>query len=200
MASTHEGSPRAVTRNTFLKLAGATLFVAAIGGIDPFDYQGRPPDLSARPSPHIPRPADLPEDVLSEEELKGAGITIYQTEDTQLYLRRDVFDLPLFRDVKGGKLEGVVISLVDSDALSWNSVSKLPLDARSVWLAQQLHPSEYPEKYWQDLDKYENDMVAYDRNSIEFWQSVLEKLPEDTITHRELLEHAKEELAKDGSS
>lgn len=96
----------------------------------------------------------LPADTLTEEELRAANITIYQTPITQLYLRREVLKIPIYQDAASGKLDGVVISLVDHDRLSWAAIDKLPDDARLIFQATELHPSEWSEKTWGELGSY----------------------------------------------
>lgn len=131
--------------------------------------------LSSEKNPSIvPQPEGLPEDVLSEKELKQARITIYQTPQVQLHLRRSALEIPLFKDVlrgkyayrgeEMGKLDGLVIALVDSDSLNWDAISNLPDDARLIWQDSEMHPSEYTETEWQEIIKSKQDNGIYLRN------------------------------------
>ncbi len=137
--------------------------------LDTKEYQ--PPELP-------PKPKELPPDVLTEEELKKANIVINQNSNVQLYLRKEALQFQLFADAAEGRIDGVVISLIDHDRLSWNAVGKLPLDARIAWQAFEFHPSEYPEYYWQELAKYWQEASSYyqkqmseSQRRINFYQS-----------------------------
>lgn len=149
-----------------------------------------------------PKPEGLPEDILTKEELQKAGITVYQTEDTQLYLRRGIFDFPLFRDAREKRIKGVVIALVDSDSISWNSTSQLPMDARAVWQGRILHPSEYSEANWDELKKYTQDMIDYHQKRLDLTQEInsLQELTfRDMIKYGEIVlkTSTEEELPED---
>lgn len=144
-------------------------FVAAIGLV-----AAAKAGLTLLSSQEAPRTENLPEDVLTEEELKQAHITIYQTLQVQLYLRRSALDIPLFQDVlrgkytyrgeEMGKLNGLVIALVDSDSLNWDAISNLPEDARLIWQGGGIHPSEYTEEEWQKIIKSKQDNGIYLHN------------------------------------
>lgn len=106
----------------------------------------------------------LPADTLTEEELRAANITIYQTPITQLYLRREALKIPIFQDAANGKLDGVVISLVDHDRLSWAAIDKLPDDARLIFQALESHPSEWSEKSWNDVKRYTQEVIEFEQH------------------------------------
>ena len=78
---------------------------------------------------------DLPDDLLTPEELQKTHIKIYQTATTRLYLRPGAFEIPLFKEARDAKLDQVVIVLVDSQNLNFTASLKLPPDARLAWQA-----------------------------------------------------------------
>jgi len=83
-----------------------------------------------------PRKDKMPDDLLSEEELKTAHIKIYQTRHTQLYLQQSALDqFPLFTDAKSGQLKEVVIVLVDHPKIDWIASEKMPEEAKLLWQA-----------------------------------------------------------------
>lgn len=150
----HYPNDRQLSRREFLKeeTAAAAATAVLVGGGLLAAKKGYDDSPAGKAEyDRYPKPEGVPKDILTKEELQKAGITVYQTPEVQLYLRQGVFDLPLFKDAKENRIKGVVISLVDSDSLNWNSTSKLPMDARAVWQGLHLHPSEYPEEYWQKL-------------------------------------------------
>lgn len=100
-------------------------------------------------------PEAIRDDILTAEELEKAHIKIYPTPDVKLYLRRSALEIPIFKDAKDGKINGVVISLVDHDRISWNAIDRLPPDPKSVLqkLRREKNPKNWPESYWQDLKK-----------------------------------------------
>lgn len=166
---------RKMTRRQFgkdlakLGLVGAALSTGVVSARDLM------PEAEPKPKEY-PRPTELPADVLTEEELKKAGIKIYQTDSIQLYLRRNALEeIPLFKDAAGGK-EGVVISLVDHHSLSWNAVEKLPQDARLIFQTVFPHPSEYSEHDWQELREYLRVNREDDLDRIPSWQERLDEL------------------------
>lgn len=99
------------------------------------------------------RPDGVSKDTLTEPQLKQANISINNTFETKLFLRKGVFEIPVFRDAKEGRIKGVIISLVDNDVLSWNAISRVEGDARFIW--EMLHPSPktWPEEAWQNMRK-----------------------------------------------
>lgn len=117
-------------------------------------------DIGAKPKEYT-RPLGLPIDVLTEEELGQAGISIHPTSEVQLYIRKGALEIPLFKDSVNHKINGLVISLVDHDRLSWNAVSRLPEEPRSVLQKFIANPKDWPEDYWQDLKRYENEMIRF---------------------------------------
>lgn len=199
-------SHRQLTRREFLKEGAAVVGTAALVGAGLYSAS-QSPEAKTRYDAY-PKPEGIPDDILTKEELQESGITVYQTKDTQLYLRRGIFDLPLFKDANERRIKGVVISLVDSDSLSWNSTSKLPSDARAIWQGMWTHPSEYPEDHWKELEKYAQDMVdrhqeiitltqeqqrlyeARFRNMIEYGEAVL-KISSETELPAAVLESAR---------
>jgi len=96
----------------------------------------------------------LPQDILSPEELSASNIRINNTSETELYLRKEVFDFDLFKDAKEGKLDEVVITLVDDDSLSWNALGKIDDEfVRTLAMATEEDPIEYVEKNYDDIRK-----------------------------------------------
>lgn len=75
----------------------------------------------------------LPQDVLSDEELKKFNIRICSTLNTQLYLRPSALNIPLFADARGGVIDEAVIAFVDDNYLTYDSTRELPEDARMLW-------------------------------------------------------------------
>lgn len=165
-----------LSRRSFLKKVGKY----AIAGLTL--ATGLPPDtLPTSPAIHFQarekgfpvKRSELPSDILSEEELKRNNITIYQTADIQLHLRREALKLPILKDAIEGKINGVVISLVDSETLGWKHTAKLPEDAKAVWQATHPHPSEYTEEEWQEMTKGEQQSIKHHQDHI---KSLQEKL------------------------
>lgn len=144
---------------------GATAFAA---GIIPQETGGASLlHTAAGEKPTLPKEHGLPEDVLTEEQLKALNITVNQTKDVQLHIRKSAIDeLKIFQDIKEGKIGGVVISLIDNDVISWNSIDQLPPDARLMWQTINLHPAEWPEERWADMKRYLNEMTMYLQDSI----------------------------------
>lgn len=94
-------------------------------------------------------------DTLTSEELAENRIRIINSKDTELYLRNEVFDFDLFRDAKEGKIDEVVITLVDGDSLSWNALGKVD-DEFTRKLGQVI--SEDPDVYVEEnYDKIRED-------------------------------------------
>lgn len=60
----------------------------------------------------------LPNDVLNEQTLQDSRIKIYQGKGTKLYLRNNVFDIPLFEDARDGKFAGLSVVLIDAGDLA----------------------------------------------------------------------------------
>ncbi|MCR4324242.1 MAG: hypothetical protein NUV69_00965 [Candidatus Curtissbacteria bacterium] len=144
---------------------------------------------------------EIPQDVLTPEQLEEAHIRIIDTPGTELYLRDDALDqFRLFQEAKEGKIGEVVIVLVDSDSVSANAIQKLPQEARDIWLATNDLPGEDRE-YLRELhsdfiEKIEESRLEYTGNpqdqakrelalenmreygkSLEFVQDILSKLP-----------------------
>jgi|SRR3989344_938306 len=85
---------------------------------------------------HGQRHKELPNGILSDEELAAARIRIHQTPHTRLYLKQSALaQFPLFQDAARGQLAEVVIVLVDSPNIDWEASQKFPQDARLVWQA-----------------------------------------------------------------
>lgn len=173
-------APRKFSRRDFLRITGAAA-AAAVGKhfIDP--YLSPPPIDSSKslpPKPPWKKPEGTPEDVLGPDELKNANVMINQGKETQLYLRRGVLNLPVFKDAADKKIGGLVITLVDRENLSWNAMSQIPSDARDVWQALNSAPSEYSTSYWTDLQTYYQKRLLSDQDSLKFWQTRLEQVKE----------------------
>ncbi len=88
-----------------------------------------------------PYPRELPSDVLSEETLKRAKIKIYQAPEIKLYLRESALQFPLFQDAAKGKLDQVVIVLVDHPKIDTDASQGLKEDAK-VLIQQVLNYSQ----------------------------------------------------------
>lgn len=158
-------SRRDLLRASLVAGLGATAFAA---GIIPQKTGGASLlHTAAGEKPTLPKEHGLPEDVLTEEQLKALNITVNQTKDVRLYIRKSAIDeLKIFQDIKEGKIGGVVISLIDNNAISWNSIDRLPPDARLMWQTIDLHPVEWPEESWADMKRYLNEMTVYLQDSI----------------------------------
>lgn len=174
--------PRRFPRRTILKGAGkgalAITAAAATGAVpDIFKYESTVL-LNTNPAEKLnlpPRPEGLPEDVLTEKELKAMNITINQTERVQLYLRRSALDMPLYKEAAEGKTP-VVISLVDSEALSWDAVDKLPPDARLAWQSLESHPAEWRESFWREYQQYAQEQAAYFQKNRQYLEKELDEI------------------------
>lgn len=144
---TEERQPRRqISRRTFLKWGAAAVGSALVG-----TFFGNPPEAVKKTLTPLKKPSKEDfSDLLSEEELEAVHIRIYQTPNVKLYLRKGIFDFPLFRDAKEKKLPEVAIVLVDHGSLSWNASERLATQPRIVWQAINMHPKDYPEEYWQE--------------------------------------------------
>lgn len=159
------------TRREFLKTmvkAGGVLLGGSIGITSclpvPKEQEKVQPPLAATPAEatatSLPKQEQVKKPVfLTEEELQKAHIKIYQTSEVTLKVEKGIFDLPVFKDAADGKLKEVVVVLVDHPQMSWNASKKLPDDARLVWQAINIHPSEYPDEYWEKRQEYTKNMV-----------------------------------------
>lgn len=156
-----------ISRRSFLKGAAYTAVGATMAA-------GLPPDTSEQVQIHA-RKSELPSDILTEVDLEKNHITIYPTAHTQLHLRREALKLPIFKDVEEGKLNGVVIALVDSETLSWKSTSNLPEDARSIYQSAERHPREYTEEWWQKRIKFEEDEIKFYQQNLNGYEKRLAK-------------------------
>lgn len=159
---------KSTTRRNLLrwgaKAAGTGLVAATIGLSSEEDHDNPRLNTSSAKKISIPKPPEnLPEDVITPEELKRFNISINPTQETQLYLHRSALDLKIFKDAVEGKSGGVVISLVDNNTLTWNATDKLPPDARLMWQAKEVHPSEYPnwEQYFKIKEKKTEELIKY---------------------------------------
>lgn len=109
-------------------------------------------------------PENLPDDVLSEEELKRANITIYNTKDVVLYIRSSALEMPAFSDAAEGKIGGLVIALVGDQAMTWDALDHLPPDARLIAQSIRVHPSDFPQGYWDEYFKHKRPEVLKEIN------------------------------------
>lgn len=100
--------------------------------------------VSPIPSGRSNEDEGLPSDILTSEDLKKNRIRINNSKETELFLRKEIFDFDLFRDAKEGKIDEVIITLVDDDSLSWNALGKLD-DKFAQTLGQVI--SEDPDVY-----------------------------------------------------
>ena len=154
-----------------------SLAFSRLPDINPEQFSnGLEPNTKEVPQPRFEKPEGLPEDILTNKELAQNNIKIYQTAETQLYLRKSALEIPILKDAAEGKIPGVVISLVDHDRLSWSALDRLPPDARSVAQAMNYHPSEWSNDYWQELKRYFQESVVYHQGIIEDNKIELKKL------------------------
>lgn len=142
---------------------------------------------------------DPSDDLLTTEELQSLGITINQTPNVQLYLSRGALEIPIFKDAATHKINGLIISLIDSDRISWGNIDKLPDEPKTAW--QQVDPDENPEKWtestWQKVRKYQSDLLGieeslkndYEKDLSDILNGQREKLVRQSIdTFRSLLQ------------
>lgn len=188
------------TRRNFLRGTGKVAKGAALGLL----IGGVGLSLSRDTTDNVPNlpPKDKFPDLLTDEQLQAAHICIYQTPNVKLFLRPGVFDLPLFRDTKEGKVGETVIVLVDSPSLSWNTSEKMPPEAKLVFQASTEHPKEYPEEYWQSRVKQEEDdlerWTGYKQNAQERLERLLsgeEEVKKELRAVNYWIEEAEKELA-----
>lgn len=91
------------------------------------------PEATQNHPPHE-SPKELPQDILGEGELESANIRIGQADKVKIYLRKSVFQFPLFKDAKDGKLDEVVIVLSDyRNLLNAKASHTFPQDAKLLW-------------------------------------------------------------------
>ncbi|HBQ50822.1 hypothetical protein A3B42_03295 [Candidatus Daviesbacteria bacterium RIFCSPLOWO2_01_FULL_38_10] len=93
-------------------------------------------------SPSTPLPEGLSADTLTQQELEKAHIRIIPTPKVALYLRKGIFDFPLFEYARRGGLKEVVVVLVDHPSLSWNARDKLPEDIKPIYESGIVNPRE----------------------------------------------------------
>lgn len=180
---------RRFSRRTALKAGLATALLAA--GVKVTSHSADKDNFSEA--------GDLPEDTLTEEELSKAHIKIYQAPEVKLHLRKEALDLPVFKDAKEKKIEGVVITLIDASAINWDSVGKLPNEPRSIWEATQLYPEEYRSDYWDQLREYYQQQSEYQQGSLTFWERDLDDVisGKKGETLKRLLENRTRRLRED---
>lgn len=139
----HERPPflnNRASRRFVLKAIGIGITAAIAGNLKELSEAPNPPPIPELRGGHTP-PERLPDDILQENELATAHITIYNTADTQLYLRKSSLDIPIFKDAKEGNHE-VIIVLVDHHSVSLKAVEKLPADTRLAWEAITSTPEQ----------------------------------------------------------
>lgn len=141
----------------------------------------------------------LPRDLLGQEELQKSRIQINQTGDTALILRRGIFDHDLFKDARSGRLNQVVITLVDEpavflekkpkDALSEEAKSALSVFKSVIMTRNErlmfLNPliTEW-ERYVEFLEKaYSTTELASARKTLERLRQERLKVPSDNTAH-----------------
>lgn len=127
------------------------------------------PTVPPKPSPE-PSPTKEPMQFLTEEELQKANIRIIQTPKVTLKMEKGIFDFPLFKDAKEGKIKEAVIVLVGSPSISWAASEKLPEDAKLVWQAVNIHPKEYPDEFWKYRQEYTEKMVKLLKEELQLIQ------------------------------
>lgn len=91
----------------------------------------------------------LPADILSEQTLQQSNIRVYQGKETQLYLRSNIFDIPLFKDARDGKFAGLSIVLVNAGTIAPENLQDRPNEVTGHY---QLYRKAVEEKN-QELDK-----------------------------------------------
>lgn len=72
----------------------------------------------------------LPGDVLSDDTLQRSNIKIYQGRETQLRLRENVFEVPLFKDAREGNFAGLSIVLVDAGSITPEAMQDMPQEVQ----------------------------------------------------------------------
>lgn len=157
-----ENTPKSPERRRLLIGAAKGLTALAIAKAIGTDDRSSAP-IGYVPSPEkakVKPPETLPDDVLTEKELKEANITIYKTKDVKLYLRKSAIEIPGFKDSAKGKNGGIVIALIDSDAITWGAVDQLPPDAKSFWQALHIHPDDFTDDYWNQYFKLKKEEVS----------------------------------------
>ncbi len=94
----------------------------------------------------------IPKDVLTSQELAKAHIRIINGPQTELLLRKGALDqFKLFRDAKNGKINEVVIVLVDDNGINFNLNGTSDEEARDIYEAVHYAPGE-----WDQLIYMEN--------------------------------------------
>ncbi|MBP6913738.1 MAG: hypothetical protein KBC00_03955 [Candidatus Levybacteria bacterium] len=75
----------------------------------------------------------LPKNILSPEELKEMNVAISQGVNTEIFLRKGILDLPIFKDLIKRKTGGLEIGIIDAKNLDWRKTQKFSPDARAVF-------------------------------------------------------------------
>jgi len=107
-------------------------------------------------------------ELLTDEQLKEANIRIVQTPDVELSLKRSVFDFAVFKDAVDGRLEELVVVLVDHPSLSWNAGRKLPKDIKEAYQVGIVNPYERSAKEWTselNVEQLERAMASESENT-----------------------------------
>lgn len=174
---THSTPEGGISRKEFLKKTALALTAVALGV-----------GLGGRDKIKAPSPGELPPDLLTEEELKRAHIKIYPTPHVQLHLRRGVLELPLFKDASQGKLDEVVIALVNHDTVSWEATESLPPDAKLLWRNFNKDPiEEWREREFKNLKarqlQLEEELRGYkqvdEESELRFKETLKRYFPEE---------------------
>lgn len=131
-------------------------------------------------------------DTLTSEELAANRIRIINSKDTELYLRNEVFDFELFRDAKEGKIDEVVITLVDNDSLAWNAFGEID-DEFVRTLGQSI--ARDPEKYVdENYESIREDSLSTLESTQKSYQRALSDLK--LLNDGELIPTIEEEIRK----
>lgn len=174
---------RKISRRALLKgMVPAALGTAAL--LSPLSRAGEGQD-------EIP----LLPDVLSDEELGQFGISIHNTPETELYIRKSAFEeFDIFRDAKDGRTKGVVITLVDDDSLSWDAMGRIPDEfLKTLGQAIAQDPVKFVEENYESLiESYQvqidTSRSAYQANLSDLYdldQGVLDERISETVNELE---------------
>lgn len=130
---------------------------------------------------------EIPE-VLSKESLRELGIKIYDTPNVSLFLRESAFRLPLFKEIKGKKLGGVNILLVDHHNVGWKTREQMPDEMRALMETFVETPREWSEEKWSIIkintmielasNKFHAELYKADPELVNFFSKEVTRLEE----------------------
>lgn len=188
-----EPSPRKFSRRRVLKGIGAGIAASALSFIPDSrnnqkaiirkrsSYSREGSNIDDIDSKRVPD--KLPEDVLSDEELKKKHITINNSQSTKLYLRKEALNFPIFRDSGKIGFDGVVITLVDSPTVSWNSADTMPEDAKKIF-REEYDPEDDRKQIRETIKRYDRKLDDLDKEKTRaveasHWREVYEEIIKD---------------------